>query len=44
MKKISNEVKVGATALVTIVVFIWFYNFLKGKDFLKSTEYILHCL
>jgi phospholipid/cholesterol/gamma-HCH transport system substrate-binding protein len=37
MKKISNEVKVGATALLTIVIFIWLYNFLKGKDFLKST-------
>ncbi len=37
MKKISNEVKVGATALLTIIIFIWLYNFLKGKDFLKST-------
>jgi len=37
MKKISNEVKVGATALLTLVVFIWLFNFLKGKDFLKST-------
>jgi phospholipid/cholesterol/gamma-HCH transport system substrate-binding protein len=37
MKKISNEVKVGAAALLTIVVFIWLFNFLKGKDFLKST-------
>ena len=37
MKKISNEVKVGATALITIVVFVWLFNFLKGKDFLKST-------
>jgi phospholipid/cholesterol/gamma-HCH transport system substrate-binding protein len=37
MKKISNEVKVGVTALLTIVVFIWLYSFLKGKDFLKST-------
>jgi len=37
MKKISNEVKVGATALLTIVVFVWLFNFLKGKDFLKST-------
>jgi phospholipid/cholesterol/gamma-HCH transport system substrate-binding protein len=35
--KISNEVKVGAVALVTIVVFIWLFNFLKGKDFFKST-------
>jgi phospholipid/cholesterol/gamma-HCH transport system substrate-binding protein len=39
MKKLSNEVKVGATVLLTIVVFIWLYNFLKGKDFLKSTSY-----
>jgi phospholipid/cholesterol/gamma-HCH transport system substrate-binding protein len=37
MKKISNEVKVGAIALLTLVVFVWLYNFLKGKDFLKST-------
>jgi len=37
MKKISNEVKVGATALITIIVFIWLYNFLKGKDFFSST-------
>jgi phospholipid/cholesterol/gamma-HCH transport system substrate-binding protein len=39
MKKLSNEVKVGAVALLTIVLFIWLYNFLKGKDFLKSTVY-----
>jgi len=39
MKKISNEVKVGATALLTILVFIWLYNFLKGKDLFKSTAY-----
>jgi phospholipid/cholesterol/gamma-HCH transport system substrate-binding protein len=37
MKKISNEVKVGGVALLTKVVFIWLFNFLKGKDFLKST-------
>ena len=37
MKKISNEVKVGATILLTIIVFVWLFNFLKGKDFLKST-------
>jgi phospholipid/cholesterol/gamma-HCH transport system substrate-binding protein len=37
MKKISNEVKVGAVALLTILVFIWLFNYLKGKDFLKST-------
>lgn len=37
MKKISNEVKVGAVALITIVAFIWLFNFLQGKDFFKST-------
>jgi phospholipid/cholesterol/gamma-HCH transport system substrate-binding protein len=37
MKKISNEVKVGAIALITLLVFIWLYNFLKGKDFLTSS-------
>src|SRR4030042_268609 len=37
--KISHEVKVGAVALLTIIVFIWLYNFLKGKDFFKSTAY-----
>lgn len=37
--KISNEVKVGATALITIVVFIWLFNFLKGKDYFKKTSY-----
>ncbi len=39
MMKISHEVKVGAVALITIIVFIWLYNFLKGKDFFKSTAY-----
>jgi len=39
MKKISNEVKVGLTTLLTIIVFIWLYNFLKGKDLFKSTAY-----
>ncbi|MFH0843083.1 MAG: MlaD family protein [Bacteroidota bacterium] len=37
--KISHEVKVGAVALLTIIVFIWVYNFLKGKDIFKSTAY-----
>jgi phospholipid/cholesterol/gamma-HCH transport system substrate-binding protein len=36
MKKISNEVKLGAIALVTIIVFIWLYNFLKGKNLLSN--------
>lgn len=37
MKKLSNEVKVGVTALITIIVFIWIFNFLKGKDLFSST-------
>jgi phospholipid/cholesterol/gamma-HCH transport system substrate-binding protein len=37
MKKISNEVKVGAIALLTIVIFVWLFNFLKGKDLFRST-------
>lgn len=37
MKRISNEVKVGAAALLTIVVFIWLFNFLKGKDYFRRT-------
>jgi phospholipid/cholesterol/gamma-HCH transport system substrate-binding protein len=36
MKKLSNEVKVGGTVLLTIVVFVWLFNFLKGKDFISS--------
>jgi phospholipid/cholesterol/gamma-HCH transport system substrate-binding protein len=38
MKKISNEIKVGAVALLTILVFIWLYNFLKGKEYFKITN------
>ena len=38
--KISNEVKVGAVALLTIIIFIWLFNFLKGKNyFSKSVSY-----
>jgi phospholipid/cholesterol/gamma-HCH transport system substrate-binding protein len=38
MVKISNEVKIGAVALLTILVFIWLFNFLKGKDYFKRTN------
>jgi len=38
MKKLSNEIKVGAVALITILVFIWLYNFLKGKEYFKITN------
>ena len=39
MKKISNEVKVGVIALVTILVFIWLYGFLKGKNLFSNTNH-----
>jgi len=39
MKKISNEVKVGVTTVLTIIVFIWLYSFLKGKDFFSNSAY-----
>ncbi|HEY5470574.1 MAG TPA: MlaD family protein [Bacteroidales bacterium] len=39
MKKISNEVKVGATTLLAILIFIWLYSFLKGKDFFSNSAY-----
>ncbi len=39
MKKISYEVKVGATTLLTIVIFIWLYTFLKGKDIFTNSAY-----
>jgi phospholipid/cholesterol/gamma-HCH transport system substrate-binding protein len=39
MRKISNEVKVGVTVILTIVVFIWLFSFLKGKDFFTSSAY-----
>lgn len=35
--KISHEVKVGAIALVTIVAFIWLFNFLKGENYFSKT-------
>lgn len=38
MKKISNEVKVGAVAFLTIIAFIWLYGFLKGKNVFNPTD------
>ncbi len=37
MIKISNELKIGIVAIITIILFIWLFNFLKGKNFFKST-------
>jgi phospholipid/cholesterol/gamma-HCH transport system substrate-binding protein len=40
MKKISNEFKVGLTALIAITVFIWLFNFLKGENIIsRSSSY-----
>ncbi len=39
MKKLTNEVKVGAVTILTIVIFIWLFNFLKGKDLFSSTAH-----
>jgi phospholipid/cholesterol/gamma-HCH transport system substrate-binding protein len=37
MKRLSNEAKVGIIAILTFIVFIWLFNFLKGKNLLNST-------
>ncbi len=34
--KISNEIKVGVAAILTILAFIYLYNYLKGKDLFSS--------
>ncbi len=38
MKKISHEVKIGITVLITLIVFIWLFNFLRGKNLFSSTS------
>ena len=42
--KISNEVKIGATVIITLMAFIWLYSFLKGKDIfqVKATYYAIY--
>jgi phospholipid/cholesterol/gamma-HCH transport system substrate-binding protein len=37
MKKIPREVKIGITALLSIILFIWLYSFLKGENLLTRT-------
>lgn len=37
MKKITNEVRIGITAFIAILVFIWLFNFLKGKNLFSKT-------
>ena len=36
--KIRSEVKVGLISIVTILLFIWGFNFLKGRNVLKETR------
>lgn len=38
MPKIRHEVKIGVIAIVTIALFVWLYNFLKGKNILTSSK------
>lgn len=38
MKKFSREVIVGLTALITILVFIWLFSFLKGNNIFNSDD------
>ena len=38
MKKISREVIVGLTALITILVFIWLFSFLKGNNIFNHDD------
>lgn len=44
MKKISNEVKIGATVLITLVCFIWLFSFLRGRDLFsnKAHYYVVY--
>lgn len=38
MKKFSKEVIVGLTALITILVFIWLFSFLKGNNIFNRDD------
>jgi phospholipid/cholesterol/gamma-HCH transport system substrate-binding protein len=38
MAKMKQEVKIGILAVITIVVFVWGYNFMKGKNILNSAK------
>ncbi|MCK4700676.1 MAG: hypothetical protein KAT38_10090, partial [Bacteroidales bacterium] len=35
--KISHEVKIGFVVFVILAMFIWAYNFMKGRDILSSS-------
>ncbi len=37
MKKISNELKIGTIAIVTVAIFIWLFTFMKGSELFTRT-------
>jgi phospholipid/cholesterol/gamma-HCH transport system substrate-binding protein len=39
--KITSEIKIGITGVVTVVVIIWGINYLKGRNILNSTYTVL---
>ena len=41
MKKLSSELKIGAVAIVIIVLFIWVFNFLRGRNILSSSDHYI---
>lgn len=38
MKKISNELIIGLIAIITILIFIWLFSFLKGNNVFNSND------
>ncbi|MGM0463848.1 MAG: MlaD family protein [Bacteroidota bacterium] len=38
MKKLSKEIIIGLAAVLTIIIFIWLFNFLKGKNLFNSND------
>lgn len=38
MKNLSTEIRVGAIAVLIIVLFIWLFSFLKGRNILNSSD------
>ena len=38
MKKISNELIIGLIAIITILIFIWLFSFLKGNNLFNSND------
>ncbi|MDX2413921.1 MAG: MlaD family protein [Bacteroidales bacterium] len=41
MKKLSSELKIGAIAIIIIVLFIWVFNFLRGRNILSNSDHYI---